>query len=185
MFLVSPFCALRLACAVAFVAVAWCVFGVSPGLVPALYLAVVTLDLWMIDERQSRLPNAIVVPGMGLALWSVVAGSARAGQVLVTPLLWAAIAAVVFGAGAVGGAVGWGDVKLSIVLAAVGGLTERPAVLSTTAVLALGLLLVQALATHAPAWCAQTPRRAWAAVRIPFGPALLAAFWYGLAWPGG
>ena len=151
--------------AVPLVAVAILGAGVSSAAVPAVYLAAVTPWLARCDLRSHRLPNALVLPGIGVGLaaglleWLVtgripvvplVAGGGYAGFLLVFNLL---------------GGMGMGDVKLA---AALGLATGNPsvAVLSPLAAfVAGGVVSIILLAAGA------RDRR------IAFGPFLLGGFW--------
>lgn len=138
------------------------------ALVPLAHLAAVTGPLVVADIRTLRLPNALVLPGLGVLGWA---------------LAWAALVApAVAGAGAAGaaalggmllaghelGAIGMGDVKVAAWL---GGLTGMTGLLHHPDALARGALVASVVALAALV----TPGSS--TVRIPFGPSLLAGFW--------
>ncbi|WP_237656920.1 A24 family peptidase [Agreia sp. COWG] len=144
-------------------------FGPVPGILTAVWLALVSPALCLIDLRVHRLPNVLVVPGFmtlaaDLAWWWAAAGDAP----------WAAlVGAVVVGAlllvANLAGVLGMGDVKLAVVQAGCLGLVS-PYLVTVSLMLALlaggvvsAVLLVQ--------------RRADRRSRMPFGPFLIAGFW--------
>ncbi len=151
--------------AIPLAAAAFLAAGFGPALIAVAYLAVVTPWLAAIDIREHRLPNALVLPGIGVGLLScagewvvsaraplapLVAGIAYSGFLLVLNLI---------------GGMGMGDVKLGAVLGfSSWGLTI--AVLSP-AVAFFGGGLVSLVLLIAG-------RRGQ---RIAFGPFLLGGFW--------
>jgi leader peptidase (prepilin peptidase)/N-methyltransferase len=139
--------------------------------VPLGYLAAVSVTLAVVDAREQRLPNELVVPGLVLLVWAIAGAVAQEPGRALTVLAACAGAAVVFGVGWLAGAVGMGDVKLAVLLAGTAALLG--AVILPLAVVALALLMTPSLV----AACGGT--------RIPLGPPLLAAFWWAtiLAWP--
>ncbi|WP_291055152.1 prepilin peptidase [Herbiconiux sp.] len=144
------------------------------------YLAVVTVPLVVIDVRSLRLPNALVLPGLLLLVWGLL-WAALAGQLRPVTAASSAPAGVVGALLAGGlllggwmlGAVGMGDVKLGTWLGGLAGMMgvpERPEALGQGAAaggIVVAVLFGAELAARAPP----------ALLRIPFGPALLAAFW--------
>jgi leader peptidase (prepilin peptidase)/N-methyltransferase len=128
-------------------------------LIPLLYVAAVTPALIVIDVRDHRLPNRLVVPGIAVGLaaaafgWSpvpVVAGLAYGG------FLWLL---------ALGGGIGMGDVKLAVLL----GLASPAAGIAIGAALA-AFVLGGVTASIA---LVRRGRR----TRIAFGPSMLGGYW--------
>lgn len=155
--------------AVVLLATACATIGLAPGLVTTLWLAVVTPALVVTDMRLRRLPNVLVVPGLVAVLadglWAFFAtGSAP------VPAFGAAsvITAVMLVLNVVGG-LGMGDVKLSAVIAGCLSIVSPP-----LAVAAMMFAFCAGGAYSAVVLCRPRARRR---TRIPFGPALLFAFW--------
>ncbi|MCS5723864.1 prepilin peptidase [Herbiconiux sp. CPCC 203407] len=138
---------------------------------PLSYLAAVSVTLAVVDAREQRLPNTLVMPGLVLLGWAIVGAEVQEPGRALSVLAACACAAAVFGAGWLAGAVGMGDVKLAVLLAGTAALLG--AVVLPLAGVALALLMAPALVSA----CSDT--------RIPLGPPLLAAFWWAtvLAWP--
>ena len=138
---------------------------------PLAYLAAVSVTLAVVDAREHRLPNALVVPGLVLLLWATAGAAGQDPGLAFSVLATCAGAAAVFGAGRLAGAVGMGDVKLSVLLAGTAAL--RGAGDLPLAGVAVALLTAPALISTR------------SGTRIPLGPPLLAAFWWAtiLAWP--
>ena len=149
------------------------------GWVLLAYVAVVTVPLTVIDFREHRLPNRLVVPGIALALTlaftQVVATKAAplpSDGSEWTPLICGISAFVVFLVLALLGGMGMGDVKLSAVLGtAAGFLGWEVAVAALMSAFLLGGLgaLTQRIIHRI--------RRKPHTSHIPFGPFMLAGFW--------
>ncbi|GLJ78732.1 prepilin peptidase [Microbacterium imperiale] len=144
----------------------------GPGLAAALLLlapmAVIGVALVVIDLRDHRLPNRLVLPLYPLGIAYAAAVAMAHGSV--SPLLGAAASgAVVFGASYLlyrgGGGLGGGDVKLAGALGLVTGAHgwEVPVIATVVAVLSGGLFALTLIAL----------RRADRRTRIPFGPFLV------------
>ncbi|WP_440711189.1 hypothetical protein [Herbiconiux sp. YIM B11900] len=147
------------------------------------YLAAVTVPLVATDVRTLRLPNALVLPGLVLLAWGIlwaalaglvgVPGVVSAESSAPAGLMGAFLAGGLLLGGRMLGAVGMGDVKLGTWLGGLAGMTgvaERPEALGQGAAaggIVVAVLFGAELAGRAPP----------ALLRIPFGPALLAAFW--------
>lgn len=140
----------------------------TAALIPALYLAVATPLLTVIDIREHRLPHGIVLPGYGAAALGVVAAIVD-GRDIVPILACGLVGIAVFGSLALAGGMGMGDATLAGVLAFAAGLVS-PAVAFSALVVAIVLGAVSAMVAV---------RQARAAV--PFGPFLLAGYWITLA----
>lgn len=137
-------------------------------LLPLSYLALVSIPLMVIDVREHRLPNWLVLPGYLVLL------VAMAGVWLTTGNFpWVALAA------AIGyfvflyllawlGGMGMGDVKLAGVLGGASGLHSLQAALIAP-IAAFMLAGVVSLAVWAVTRSMKT--------RIPFGPFMLAGLW--------
>jgi leader peptidase (prepilin peptidase)/N-methyltransferase len=150
-------------------ALAWLGLGGAPGSVTALWLALVTPSLVVIDVRLRRLPNVLVVPGLGAAVidtgwYSVASGRFPVAAVLATVIIVAAMLVL----NLLGG-LGMGDVKLTAVIAGCLSL-DSP----WTAVAAVMLAFVLGGVYSA---VILVRRRADRARRIAFGPLLLISFW--------
>lgn len=148
----------------------------------ALAVCAVAGGLWLaiIDAREHRVPNAIVYPlgvvVLGLTL-SLATASHHPEQLLWAPLAGVALGACYFLLGLIG-AVGFGDVKLAVVIGIALSWFGWPALLAATA-LAYVLALPHAIVL------ATRKRRSGLAARLPFGPymiagALLTATWWWL-----
>ncbi|MDN4638679.1 prepilin peptidase [Agreia sp. PsM10] len=148
---------------------AWAALGGGPGSITALWLALVSPSLVVIDVRLRRLPNVLVVPGLGAALidagwFAVESGRFPAAAVLATSILVAAMLAL----NLLGG-LGMGDVKLTAVIAGCLSLfSPWTAVAAVLLAFMLGGVYSAALLIR---------RREGRAARIAFGPVLLLAFW--------
>ena len=130
------------------------------------YVTIVTVPLTVIDVREHRLPNGLVVPGIGLALALAVVQLALSGWRDWQSLACGAGYFVLMLALSVAGGLGMGDVKLAALLGAASGyLGWQDCVASICTAFVLGGLVAVAL------WLAK--RRG----RIPFGPFMLAGFW--------
>lgn len=142
--------------------------GIGPASAPAVALAAVAPRLVIVDLREHRLPNRMVVPVLALGT-AVLVIRAILGESVVVP----AVAALVFGglllALAVGGGMGMGDVKLAAVI----GLASPDPILAFTAPVA-GILLGGIASTIALA-------RGGRDRRIAFGPYLIAGWAVSLA----
>lgn len=140
----------------------------TAALVPALYLAVATPLLTVIDIREHRLPHGIVLPGYAAVALGI-AMAVVGGNDLVPILACGLVGIAVFGSLALAGGMGMGDATLAGVLAFAAGLSS-PAIACGALVVALVLGAVSAIVAV---------RQARAAV--PFGPFLLAGYWITLA----
>ena len=150
-------------------ALAWVALGGAPGSITALWLALVTPSLVVIDVRLKRLPNVLVVPGLGAALvdvvwYSVASGRFPTAAFVATVILVAAMLALnLFGG------LGMGDVKLTAVIAGCLSLDSPwTAVAAVMLAFVLGGVYSVALLVR---------RRGDRARRIAFGPVLLLSFW--------
>jgi leader peptidase (prepilin peptidase)/N-methyltransferase len=130
------------------------------------YVAIVSVPLTVIDVREHRLPNRLVVPGIGaalaLAFVQLALSAWRDWQPLVCGAGYFALMLVL----SVAGGLGMGDVKLAALLGVASGFLGWQACAASLCVaFVLGGLVAGAL------WLAK--RRG----RIPFGPFMLAGFW--------
>jgi len=132
----------------------------ASALIPVVYLAAVTPALVLADLRSHRLPNRMVVPGIGVGLvavalqWSWVplaAGLAYGGALYLMSLA---------------GGIGMGDVKLATLI----GLAAGTATLDA----AVAAFLLGGVAASI------VLLRRGRGARIPFGPWLLAGYWVAL-----
>jgi leader peptidase (prepilin peptidase)/N-methyltransferase len=143
---------------------AWLAFGLAVATIPALYVAATAPELSRIDLAEHRLPNRVVVPGLGVGLLAVGGSWLTTGTPPLVPLLAAIAYAGVLFLFALGGGMGMGDVKLAAVL----GLASPTA----TVAIASPLLAFLTGGVAAVAVLIARGRRA----RIPFGPFLLAGY---------
>lgn len=150
-------------------ALVWVALGGAPGSITALWLALVSPSLVVIDVRLKRLPNVLVVPGLGAVLvdlgwYSVASGRFPTAAVVATMILVAAM----LGLNLLGG-LGMGDVKLTAVIAGCLSLDSPwTAVAAVMLAFVLGGVYSAALLVR---------RRGYRARRIAFGPVLLLSFW--------
>jgi leader peptidase (prepilin peptidase) / N-methyltransferase len=143
--------------------------GVRPEAVVVLYLAGVTPWLARYDVREHRLPNVLVLPGIGVAVLASAGEWAETGRVPVVPLMAAGIyAGFLFLLNLLGG-MGMGDVKLAAALG-LASWNGAVAVLSPVAAFLVGGLVSVVLLIAG--------RRGR---RIAFGPFLLGGFWVAVA----
>ena len=143
--------------------------GVAPSAVSVIYLAAITPWLVWVDIREHRLPNVMVVPGIGAGLLACAGEWAGTGRAPVVPLVaGAAWGAFLLLLNVVGG-MGMGDVKLSAAL----GLASwnlSVAVLSPVLAFLVGGLVSAGLLIAGGR-----------GQRIAFGPFLLGGFWTAVA----
>jgi leader peptidase (prepilin peptidase)/N-methyltransferase len=144
-------------------------FGPAPGLVTALWLALVTPGLIVVDVRLKRLPNVLVVPGLVAVLVDAGWAAAAEGELPVFALLTTSgVMAAMFALNLSGG-LGMGDVKLSGVLAGCLSLAS-PWV-------ALAAMMLAFFLGGAYSAVLMLRHRGHHGRRIAFGPVLLVAFW--------
>ena len=152
---------------------AWAALGGAPGSITALWLAAVSPSLVVIDVRLRRLPNMLVVPGLGAALIDAVWYSAQSGRFPVAAVLATSILVAAMLALNLLGGLGMGDVKLTAVIAGCLSLDSPwTAVAAVLLAFMLGGVYSAALLIR---------RRGDRARRIAFGPVLLLAFWAAIA----
>ncbi|SKA99487.1 Type IV leader peptidase family protein [Agreia bicolorata] len=143
--------------------------GIAPGFVTVAWLALVTPSLVIIDLRQRRLPNVLVVPGLGAVLIDGCWASVSSGEFPVPAALTTSIVAAVMLALNLVGGLGMGDVKLSVVMAGCLSLVVP--------ILAVSALMLAFLLGGAYSAALLLRRRELRGRRIAFGPLLLSAFW--------
>jgi leader peptidase (prepilin peptidase)/N-methyltransferase len=139
--------------------------GFAPSALAVVYLAAVTAWLVRFDVRTHRLPNVLVVPGIGIGLLSCAGEWAVSGRAPVVPLVaGVAYAGFLLVLSLVDG-MGMGDVKLGAAL----GLASwnlSVAVLSPVVAFLVGGLVSVALLIAGGR-----------GQKIAFGPFLLGGFW--------
>jgi leader peptidase (prepilin peptidase) / N-methyltransferase len=139
--------------------------GVAPSALAVVYLAAVTPWLVWFDVTAHRLPNPLVVPGIGIGLLSCTGEWVVSARVPVVPLVagfaYAGFLLVLH----LAGGMGMGDVKLAAAL----GLASWN--LSVAVLSPVVALLVGGLASVALLIAGRRGRR------IAFGPFLLGGFW--------
>lgn len=146
-------------------------------LVAYLTFAIGSVVLAVVDIRQKRLPDRIVLPTLGLVTVLLAAGAAVAGEWWRLTLALAVSAGLFLlylllafaGAGALGG----GDVKLAALIGLVLGFAGWDAVL----VGVLAGFVLGAIGGFVVLWGARRGRRRSA---LPLGPFMLAGAWFGL-----
>jgi leader peptidase (prepilin peptidase) / N-methyltransferase len=139
--------------------------GFRPELVAVVYLAAVTPWLAWFDVTAHRLPNRLVVPGIGIGLLGCAGEWLASGRIPVVPLVaGVAYAGFLLVLNLVGG-MGMGDVKLAAVLGLASWNLSIAALSPVVAFLVGGLVSLALLVAG---------RRGQ---RIAFGPFLLGGFW--------
>jgi leader peptidase (prepilin peptidase)/N-methyltransferase len=143
--------------------------GVTWAAIPLIYLAIVTPELARIDVREHRLPNRLVVPGIGVGLATWGAECLAAGHLVLTPIVAGAAAAMFLLALCIVGGIGMGDVKLAAALG-LGSWVPFVGVLSPVIGFLFGgvgsvILILRGARGR----------------RMAFGPYLLAGFWVAVA----
>jgi leader peptidase (prepilin peptidase)/N-methyltransferase len=130
------------------------------------YVAAVSVPLAVIDIREHRLPNKLVVPGIALAAVCGVLELVLTGGRHWSPLLCGGVYFALMLVLSLLGGLGMGDVKLAALLGASAGFLGVE-----SAVISVGLAFMLGGAVALVLWLAQ--RRG----RIPFGPFMLAGYW--------
>ena len=138
---------------------------------PLAFLAVVTIPLVVIDAREHRLPNGLVVPGYVVVLASMLGLWLMTGSFPWLALVSATGYFVFLYLLAWLGGMGMGDVKLAGVLGGASGLVSLTATLGSVVIAFLAAGLVS-LAVWAVTRSLKT--------RIPFGPFMLMGFWFAI-----
>jgi leader peptidase (prepilin peptidase) / N-methyltransferase len=139
--------------------------GMAPSALSVVYLAVVTPWLIWFDARVHRLPNVLVVPGIGVGLLSCAGEWVVSGRVPAVPMVaGVAYAGFLLVLNLFGG-MGMGDVKLAAALGLASWNLSVAVLSPVVAFLVGGLVSVVLLIAG---------RRGH---RIAFGPFLLGGFW--------
>jgi leader peptidase (prepilin peptidase) / N-methyltransferase len=139
--------------------------GIAPFAASVAYLAAVTPWLVWFDLREHRLPNVMVVPGIGVGLLACAGEWVASGRMPVVPLIaGVAYAGFLLVLNLVGG-MGMGDVKLGAALGLASWSTSVAVLSPVVAFLVGGLVSVVLLVAG---------RRGQ---KIAFGPFLLGGFW--------
>ena len=137
-----------------------------PGIVLCAYVAAVSVPLVVVDIRDHRLPNRLVVPGLALALLCGVLEVVLTGGLGWMPLLSGIVAFTVFALLSRVGGLGMGDVKLAAVLGVASGFLGGEAALGS-----LALAFVFGGVAALVLWLFK--RRG----SLAFGPFLLLGYW--------
>jgi leader peptidase (prepilin peptidase) / N-methyltransferase len=141
--------------------------GLRADLLGFAWLAVVTPRLVAVDVAEHRLPDAIVLPGYPVVLVAVLLRAVEAGSPPSGSVLAALACGLVFLLLHLAGGLGFGDVKLAPLLAA----------LSASAIPGGAVLwLVLAFLLGGVGAAVVLVRRGLGA-RLPFGPSMLLAAW--------
>ena len=136
------------------------------GWVLCAYVVAVSIPLTVVDIREHRLPNKLVVPGIALAVLCGVLQLVLSGWRDFMPLVCGAgYFALMFVLSVLGG-LGMGDVKLAALLGASAGFLGGEAVVTS--------VVVACLAGGAVALVLWLFKRRG---RIPFGPFMLLGYW--------
>ena len=136
------------------------------------YIALCTVPLSVVDMREHRLPNKLVVPGMALALLSGVGEAIASSLTNWQPLICAGGCFALMLLLALIGGMGMGDVKLAFVLGGASGFFGWEC---ATASMFAAFILGGGAAFAALIW--RRVRRQPGTRHIAFGPAMLAGFW--------
>lgn len=137
-----------------------------PGILVCAYVAAVSIPLVVVDVREHRLPNNLVVPGIAVAALCGVLELVLSGGRNFAPLVCGALYFALMLVLSLVGGLGMGDVKLAALLGVAG------AFLSVEAVLAQVLLsFITGGLGAGVLWLFK--RRG----RIPFGPFILLGYW--------
>jgi leader peptidase (prepilin peptidase) / N-methyltransferase len=139
--------------------------GVAPAAVAVLYLAAVTPWLMAVDVRQHRLPNVLVLPGIGAGALSCAGEWLVSGQLPVVPLVAGIAYAGFLLVLHLFGGMGMGDVKLGAALGLASWNLSIAVLSPVLAFLVGGLISVVLLIVG---------KRGQ---KIAFGPFLLGGFW--------
>ncbi len=144
------------------------------------YVLVATIPLVIVDFRAHRLPNVIVVPGIGLALACIGGAWLTSGEFPLVPSLSGLAYACGMLLLAVLGGMGMGDVKLALVLGTASGMLGASAAIANVflafvlgGVAAVVVLLWQRIRHRRRTRTGQHHTR----THIAFGPFMLAGFW--------
>lgn len=161
--------------------------GAGPAAIGALYVAAVTAALVQHDVRELRLPDALVVPGVGFVVVGAVWSALGSGGWLVPGAALACGLGTLVGFAmlASGGGLGMGDVKLAAVLAgalAAVAAERGPPLGEVVAVVGCWVVVSFVAGAVAAAVMASVAVRSPAPERrlhaeLPFGPVLLGTFW--------
>jgi leader peptidase (prepilin peptidase)/N-methyltransferase len=143
-------------------------FAARPGLITAVWLAVVTPALTVFDVRHRRLPNVLVLPGALTLLIDLGWSWAVFGVLPLASILVVAICLALLLVMNVLGGLGMGDVKLAVV---------QCGCLSVVSPAQSALALVLAFLLGGMASAVLLVRGSARGSRIAFGPFLLAGFW--------
>lgn len=157
------------------------VHGLGPAAVAGLYVAAVTVPLCVVDARERRLPNALVLPGYAFAAvgvgWEALARGSPGGHWAVAVVGCAGLVLAMLVAISGSGGLGMGDVKLSGLLALALSAGAAPTVGSALGGIAVWLgAAFGALALHGIVEIVAGGRRS-VEREVAFGPALLGSFW--------
>jgi len=142
----------------------WLALGPAVATVPALYVAAVAPELTRVDLAEHRLPNRLVVPGLGVGLLAAAGSWATTGIPPVVPLVAGVASAGLLFLLALGGGMGMGDVKLAAVLGLASPTVPVALASPLLAFLAGGVVAVVVLIVHGRGR------------RIAFGPFLLVGY---------
>jgi leader peptidase (prepilin peptidase)/N-methyltransferase len=167
----------QLPLAVALCGLAIAALGTVPAAIPAVYLAAVTPELVRIDLREHRLPNRMVVPGIGVGLVAAALSWAVTGEPPLVPLVAAVATAGLLFVLSFAGGIGMGDVKLAALI----GLACPALAIALTAPVA-GFLLggIAASRIMVRGLLAGRGREAGRG-HLAFGPYLLLGYWIAVA----
>jgi leader peptidase (prepilin peptidase)/N-methyltransferase len=139
--------------------------GIAPSVASVIYLAAVTPWLFWFDLREHRLPNVLVVPGIGVGLLSCAGEWVVSTRVPAVPLVASVAYAGFLLVLHVLGGMGMGDVKLGAALGLASWSLSVAVLSPVVAFLVGGLVSVVLLVAGGRGQ------------KIAFGPFLLGGFW--------
>jgi leader peptidase (prepilin peptidase)/N-methyltransferase len=151
--------------------------GPTLAVIPILYLAAVTPELVRVDLREHRLPNRLVVPGIGIGLATWAVESLAAGRPVLTPIVAGSVFALFLLALCLFGGIGMGDVKLAAALGLASWVPFVGVLSPVIGFLVGGIASVMLLVRRGGANTTGSGR----SNRMAFGPYLLAGFWVAVA----
>jgi leader peptidase (prepilin peptidase) / N-methyltransferase len=151
--------------------------GPTLAVIPVLYLAAVTPELVRVDLREHRLPNRLVVPGIGIGLATWAVESLAVGHLVLTPIVAGSASALFLLALCVFGGMGMGDVKLAATLGLASWVPFVGVLSPVVGFLLGGFASVLLIARRGRATTRDGADTSGHGNRMAFGPYLLAGFW--------
>jgi leader peptidase (prepilin peptidase)/N-methyltransferase len=166
-------------------AIAVAATGPTLAVIPVVYLAAVTPELVRIDLREHRLPNRLVVPGIGIGLVTWAIESLATGRPVLTPIVAGSASALFLLALCVFGGIGMGDVKLAAALGLASWVpfvgVMSPVIGFLVGGVASVVLIVRRGRASKHDSDSDNTSGSGLGKRMAFGPYLLAGFWIAVA----